>query len=213
MLKGIEPGQQVSELPTDKLLETGEDITAIIGTSMARDSKLNTGDYITVRWRDVDGTFDAAEVLIVDVFRCDVPAIDNGQMWISIDRLQEMTQMPGEATLLVTDQDFAWEGAEDGWILRDHDYLLQDMNDMIKMKKVGGSFFYMILMLLAFDFQKTEGNRDLHGHGYDTRTGGQIVYGGRCHALCPGCNPGRNTWDSFPVLDGQSGIFYACRCG
>jgi len=149
MLKGIDPGQQIIELPTDKLQSDSEDIPAIIGTAMARDSKLSVGDYITVRWRDVDGTFDASEIVIVDVFRCDVPAVDNGQMWISIDRLQEMTQMPGEATLLVTDQEFTWEGEEDGWILRDHEYLLKEMTAMIKMKKVGGSFFYMILMLLA----------------------------------------------------------------
>jgi ABC-type lipoprotein release transport system permease subunit len=149
LLKGIDPHQQVSELPTDKLLEEGEDIPAIIGTSMARDSKLNIGDYITIRWRDVDGTFDATELLITDVFRSNVPAVDNGQIWIPLENLQEMTQMPGEATLLVMDQDYAWEGEEDGWILRDHDYLLQDMRDMIKMKKVGGSVFYIILMLLA----------------------------------------------------------------
>jgi len=149
LLKGIDPSQQVSELPTDKLLEGHEDIPAIIGTSMARDSKLNTGDYITVRWRDVDGTFDATELVIADIFKSDVPAVDNGQMWIPIESLQEMTQMPGEATLIVTDQDYTWTGEESGWVLRDHDYLLQDMEDMIRMKKVGGSVFYIILMLLA----------------------------------------------------------------
>lgn len=149
LLKGIDTRQQVSELPTDKLLGEQEDIPAIIGATMARDTKLNIGDYLTVRWRDVDGTFDATEVKIVDVFRCDVPAVSSGQMWIALDRLQEMTQMPGEATLLVLDQDYAWEGEEEGWILRDHDYLLKEMNEMIRMKKVGGSVFYFVLMLLA----------------------------------------------------------------
>jgi ABC-type lipoprotein release transport system permease subunit len=149
LLKGIDTRQQVSELPTDKLLGKQEDIPAIIGATMARDTKLNVGDYLTVRWRDVDGTFDATEVKIVDVFRCDVPAVSSGQMWIALDRLQEMTQMPGEATLLVLDQDYTWEGKEEGWILRDHDFLLKEMNEMIRMKKVGGSIFYIILMLLA----------------------------------------------------------------
>jgi ABC-type lipoprotein release transport system permease subunit len=150
LLKGIDTRQQVSELPTDKLLEEQEDISAIIGTTMARDAKLEIGDYITVRWRDVDGTFDATEIKIVDVFRCDVPAVTAGQMWIALDQLQEMTQMEGEATLMVLDQDFAWEGsAEAGWVMKDHEFLLKDMNDMIKMKKVGGSIFYIILMLLA----------------------------------------------------------------
>ncbi len=149
LLKGIDTRQQVSELPTDKLLGEQEDIPAIIGATMARDTKLNIGDYLTVRWRDVDGTFDATEVKIADVFRCDVPAVSNGQMWIALDKLQEMTQMPGEATLLVLDQDYTWEGNEEGWILKDHDYLLKEMNEMIRMKKIGGSVFYIILMLLA----------------------------------------------------------------
>jgi len=149
LLKGIDPDQQVSELPTDKLLGGDEDIPAIIGTGMARDSKLNTGDNITVRWRDVNGTFDAAEVTIVDVFKCDVPAVDNGQIWIPIEKLQEMTRMPGEATLLILDQDYTWTGDENGWVLRDHDYLLQEMREMIKVKKVGGSVFYIVLMFLA----------------------------------------------------------------
>jgi putative ABC transport system permease protein len=149
LLKGIDPSQQVTELPAGKLLEEHEDIPAIIGAAMARNAKLNTGDNITVRWRDVDGTFDATEIKIVGVFKCDVPAVDNGQMWIPIEKLQEMTQMPGEATLLVLDKDFTWTGEENGWVLRDHDYLLQEMRDVIRMKKIGGSIFYVILMLLA----------------------------------------------------------------
>jgi putative ABC transport system permease protein len=150
LLKGIDTRQQVSKLPTGKLMEEGEDIPAIIGSTMARDTRLKVGDFITVRWRDVNGTFDATEVKIVDVFRCDVPAVGNGQMWIPLDKLQKMTQMPGEATLLVLDQDYKREGdVEKGWVLRDHEFLLKEMNEMIRMKKVGGSIFYIILMLLA----------------------------------------------------------------
>lgn len=149
LLKGITPDQQVSELPTDQLEGTFDAIPAIIGTAMARDAKLDKGDYITVRWRDVNGTFDATELLITDIFRTTVPAVDNGQIWIPIEDLQKMTRMPGEATLLVTKQDYAWTGNEAGWEWKDHDFLLKDLKDMIEMKKVGGSVIYVILMLLA----------------------------------------------------------------
>ena len=104
---------------------------------------------MTVRWRDVNGTFDAAEALIVGVFKADVPAVTAGQMWVPIDRLREMTQMPGEATILIEDQDYTWYGSEEGWVLRDHDFLLKEMRDMIRMKTIGGSFLYFILLLLA----------------------------------------------------------------
>ena len=36
-----------------------------------------------------------------------------------------------------------------GWVYKDYDFLMTEMNEMMKMKKVGGSFFYVILMLLA----------------------------------------------------------------
>jgi ABC-type lipoprotein release transport system permease subunit len=37
----------------------------------------------------------------------------------------------------------------EGWTFKDYDFLMTEMNEMMKMKKVGGSFFYVILMLLA----------------------------------------------------------------
>jgi len=149
LLKGINPDQQVSELPTAKLAVDYNSIPAIIGTIMAKNARLKKGDFVTVRWRDVNGTFDAAEAMIVGIFKADVPAVTAGQMWIPIERLREMMQMPGEATILIADQDYTWYGSEEGWILRDHDYLLKEMRALIKMKKVGGSFLYVILMLLA----------------------------------------------------------------
>ena len=97
----------------------------------------------------MNGTFDATELVITDVFTTTVPAVDNGQIWVPIKDLQKMMQMPGEATLMVTDQDYKWTGQEDGWEWKGHDVLLKDLNDMIEMKKVGSSVFYIILMLLA----------------------------------------------------------------
>lgn len=149
LLKGISPDQQVSELPTADLAGEHTEIPAIIGTAMARSSKLKTGDYVTVRWRDVNGTFDAAEAKIVGMFRCDVPAVDGGQMWIPIERLQEMTRMDGEATFFINDQDYTWYGSEEGWIVHGHDFLLKEIREMIRMKTIGGSFLYVVLMLLA----------------------------------------------------------------
>lgn len=149
LLKGINTDQQVSELPTAEMAGDYTEIPAIIGHIMARNARLEEGDLVTVRWRDVDGTFDAAEALIVGVFKADVPAVTAGQMWIPIDRLREMTQMPGEATILIADQEYTWYGSEEGWVLRDHDFLLKEMRDMIRMKTIGGSFLYVILMLLA----------------------------------------------------------------
>ncbi|NOR34753.1 MAG: FtsX-like permease family protein [Bacteroidales bacterium] len=149
LLKGINPDQQVSDIPTAKLSGDYAEIPAVIGNIMAKNAKLNEGDFVTVRWRDVDGTFDATEALIVGVFKADVPAVTARQMWIPIERLREMTQMSGQATLLIADQEYIWYGSEEGWVMRDHDFLLKEMSEMIRMKKIGGSFIYVILLLLA----------------------------------------------------------------
>ncbi|HEC42159.1 MAG TPA: ABC transporter permease [Bacteroides sp.] len=149
LLKGINPDQQVSDIPTAILSGDYTEIPAVIGNIMAKNAKLKEGDLVTVRWRDVDGTFDATEALIVGVFKADVPAVTARQMWIPIERLREMTQMSGQATLLITDQEYIWYGSEEGWVMRDHDFLLKEMSEMIRMKKIGGSFIYVILLLLA----------------------------------------------------------------
>ena len=58
---------------------------------MAKSTGLNIGDYVTVRWRDANGMFDADEVKIVEIMTTEVSEIDNGQLWIPIDKMREMT--------------------------------------------------------------------------------------------------------------------------
>ena len=67
---------------------------------MATDNGLKEGDIITLRWRDVHGTFDAGDMKITGIFDTDVPTVDMGQIWVPLDRLQKMMGMPGEATII-----------------------------------------------------------------------------------------------------------------
>ncbi len=41
------------------------------------------------------------EITIAGIFKTNVPTVDGGQVWIPLDRLQQMMMMPGEATLVV----------------------------------------------------------------------------------------------------------------
>ena len=86
---------------------------------------------------------------IVKVFNCNVPNVDAGQMYIPIEKLREMMQAPVEATMFVIGEDVEMSDSISGWVYKDFDFLMTEMNEMMKMKKVGGSFFYVILMLLA----------------------------------------------------------------
>jgi ABC-type lipoprotein release transport system permease subunit len=149
LLKGIDPDQTNIRLPTAKLAEDSYEIPVLMGTRMAETTKLKIGDLITIRWRDANGTFDAAEAKIVDLFRTNVPKIDAGQLWLPIDRLRRMMLMPNEATVIVTSTELTKLPQAADWIFRDQNYLLSDIDQTIKQKQIGGSIIYLILLLLA----------------------------------------------------------------
>jgi len=148
-LRGIDPDQNLLELPTSYLNQEIEELPAMIGQRAAQTFKLNVGDYVTVRWRDVNGTFDAKEAQVVHIFKTNVPPIDMGVVWVPLDRLQEMMQMEDEATILVTSQESGSIGSIVGWVFKDHYFLLTEIREMIEMKQVGGRVMFLILMALA----------------------------------------------------------------
>ncbi len=149
LLKGIEPGQTILKMPTEKLEEKSSEIPVMIGTRMAESTKLNIGDVVTIRWRDVNETFDAAEAKIVGLFRTNVPRIDNGQLWLPLERLRRMMQLPGEATIVVASPEKVKYADLPDWTFHDQKYLLSDIDQTIAQKKIGGSIIYLILLLLA----------------------------------------------------------------
>lgn len=149
LLKGIDTRQDILSIPTHLLEPESNEITAVIGTRLAKSANLETGDYILVRWRDVNGTFDATEIRIAAVFHSSVPAIDNGQLWVPLSKLQEITGMPGETTLIVVGKNAISQESISGWEFKDHDFLFKELEAMIKTKSVGGSIFYLIILALA----------------------------------------------------------------
>lgn len=147
-LRGIDPEQEVLELPSAKLPQSDGTYYAIIGKSMAHSANLEVGDKLLLRWRDKNGTFDAREVEIADVFKCDVPAVDNGQVYIALSNLQEMLAMENEATLLVAGETFEMRELE-GWDFKDNEFLLADLQAIIDSKKMGGSVLQGLLLIIA----------------------------------------------------------------
>jgi ABC-type lipoprotein release transport system permease subunit len=147
-LRGVDPEQTILSLPTADLPSSNGTDYAIIGRSMAQSARLNVGDNLLVRWRDKNGTFDARELEIASIFKCDVPAVDRGQVYLSIQNLQEMMGMENEATLLVTGEVFEMRELE-GWDFKDNDFLLSDMQKIIQSKKFGGSVLQGLLLIIA----------------------------------------------------------------
>ena len=149
LLKGIDPAQKVLTLPSAFLAAPEEDMPALIGSRMAQNTGLKAGDYVTVQWRDVHGTFDAREAHIVQVMNTVVQSIDNGQVWLPLDRLQALTGMPGEATLVTIGRKTPRLDAVPGWNFKAPAFLLKDIRDVIRAKSVGSSVMFAILLFLA----------------------------------------------------------------
>jgi ABC-type lipoprotein release transport system permease subunit len=148
-MKGIDPAQSVVNLPTQFLDQEGEELPALIGTRMAKNTGLEVGDSVTVRWRDAKGTFDARDVKIVQIMKTMVPTVDQAQIWVPLDKLQSLIGMENEASLVIFAKDTEEFPQASGWIHKDMDFLLKDINYLVKTKKVGGSVVFMILLALA----------------------------------------------------------------
>ena len=149
IIKGISPRQSILKIATMKLDTVTDAIPAIIGTIMQQNLKVSEGDRIMLRWRDVNGTFDAADIIIVGVFSSNVPAAESGQIYIPLERLRRMMSMPGEATIFTFSSGFTPAIISGGWILKTSRELTSSIDQMIKLKAKGQSVLYGVLLLLA----------------------------------------------------------------
>jgi ABC-type antimicrobial peptide transport system permease subunit len=78
-----------------------------------------------------------------------VPSISKGTVWLALSDLQEMTQSTGEATIILSGDNTMTDLKVPGWEFKDHDFLLADLNQIIKQKSIGGSIMYVLLLILA----------------------------------------------------------------
>jgi len=156
-LKGIEPSQTILNIPSDSLDTTEDELPVLIGKRMAKSKNFHIGDYVTIRWRDTHGTFDAVEGKIVHVMNTQVPSIDSANLWIPLDKLQKMTVMENEATIVVISQDVSQYNSYTGWQFKNQAFLIRDLTEMVKSKRVSSSIIFIILlflgMLAIFDTQ------------------------------------------------------------
>jgi len=149
LIKGIDPVQTILDIPTVRLSRDTIELPVMVGKFMAKKNSLQIGDYLTIRWRDVNGTFDAADGEIVAIMNTNVPTMDMGQLWVPLKRLQEMSGLANEATMVVVDQEMREHGDLPGWSFKGHYFLLKDINDVIKSKRAGSAVLYSILLFLS----------------------------------------------------------------
>ena len=150
ILKGIPPDQNIVNMPTQSLngFDDGT-IPVLIGKGMANDTKLNVGDSFTIRWLDVNSTYDADEGTVVYIMDSQNFKIDMGHIWIPLDIAQSMFAMEDQATYVTYNKGLTEVNNKGEWINRDVNYLVQDMEAMIEADKPGAQIMFMILLALA----------------------------------------------------------------
>ena len=148
VLKGIDNRQSVLKIPTQILKQSKESFPVIIGKRLAESAKLNKGDKVQLRWRDVKGTYDANTITIVDVFDSNVPNIDNGKIWININKLWQITGLENQASYFIVKDDFN-KAAFPYWKFKSKESLLKNLKELIDQKKAGQSFIFGLLLAIA----------------------------------------------------------------
>jgi len=151
VLRGIAPGQQILRLPSAELDIAGEElIPALIGAQMATQTKLRVGDEVTIRWRDVHGTFDADDVRIAQIMNVSAPAADLGQIWLPLESLRRMLQAPGQASYVILSRDIEnIPAGGEAWIYRDLDFLLKEITELVRMKSASSNILYGLLLFMG----------------------------------------------------------------
>jgi ABC-type lipoprotein release transport system permease subunit len=149
LIKGIEPDQEIIAVPSNLLHAGPQEIPAIIGTGMASSTGLKEGAYVTLRWRDKNGAYDAAQVKITGIFKTNVPSVDVGQVWLPIDKLRDMMLLPNEATILICRDEELGTHSTERWDFKKQDELLVDLQKIIRSKSMAGLFIWAILLMVA----------------------------------------------------------------
>ena len=150
IMKGIPPGQNIVNMPTDALSGHEEiALPVLIGKGMSSDTKLEVGDVFTIRWLDADRTYDANEGTVVHIMDTENFKLDMGHIWIPLNKAQAMLAMEGEATYVTYEKGIPPVQNKGDWIPRDINYLVQDMEAIIEADKPGAQVMYMVLLALA----------------------------------------------------------------
>lgn len=156
LIKGIPLDQEVINLPIKVLAESDAAMPVLIGKRMAESSKLNLGDDVLLRWRDKNGTYDAASITVAGIFDSEVATIDNGQIWMSIDKIWEISGLENEASLYIANNQYQPTQIT-GWKFQSLSTLLKDFDSAVMAERIGSMVVYLVLLaiglLAIFDTQ------------------------------------------------------------
>lgn len=148
IIKGIPLDQDVINLPINLLSKSDGNLPVLIGERMAQALKVEKGDNILLRWRDKNGTYDAANITIAEIFDSNVTTIDNGQIWMPLEKLWQMTGLTNEATMYIANEQYQ-PSQIDGWGFHNLTGLLKDFDSAVQAERIASVIIYSILLALG----------------------------------------------------------------
>jgi putative ABC transport system permease protein len=104
---------------------------------------------VTLRWRDIHGAFNAADLQIVKVMKTPDMDVDNNQIWIDLHRLQTMKDANNHATFIVLNNSKGITVSNKNWKFESIDDLMTDLHNIMKVEKGQAHIMYGILIFLA----------------------------------------------------------------
>ncbi|MDA3853719.1 MAG: FtsX-like permease family protein [Bacteroidales bacterium] len=158
ILKGMDLQQTIlPDIPLQKLAESEEEYGLMLGRRMADHLQVKEGETMLLRWRDINGAFDARSFTLVHIFDTDNPPIDIGQLYLDIALLQEMAMLQNQYTVLTVGEDFNAVDSIEGWEYKSLDDLLAYFYAGLKAERTSAmlTYFFLLLigMLAIFDTQ------------------------------------------------------------
>ena len=159
IMKGIPPEQSIINMegnstdkinPTKMLANHDEiEIPVLIGSGMAKKTQLKEGDTFIIRWLDSEKTYDAMEGTVVHIMNTENFKLDIGTIWIPIEKAQNMLNMENEATYVTYNKGVEKIKNSEGWLHRDVNYLISDIEAAIEADKPGNQILFFILLCLT----------------------------------------------------------------
>lgn len=158
IIKGLDTEQYIlPDIPMQKLANSEAEYGLMLGRRMAKNLQVVEGEMMLMRWRDVNGAFDARSFTVVHIFDTDNPPIDIGQVYLDIKLLQEMTLLEDQYTLLTLGEESPKVDNMVGWEYKSLDHLLAYFYAGLNAERTSAmvTYFFLLLigMLAIFDTQ------------------------------------------------------------
>jgi ABC-type lipoprotein release transport system permease subunit len=150
---------QISTIP--KQIHNGHFLTGdnqvIIGQGLARNLKVKLGDELTLLGSGRDGSFAAAVLTIVGIFKAGMSEIDRRLIEIPLTSFQEIFSMGNSAHVIVgtvknlnnLDKVLTQISVSDKLVVLDWNHLLPGLLQLIQADKINSWFMYACLILIV----------------------------------------------------------------